>query len=205
MRQSREQPSPWFSARHRNSPAGSDFPAARLGFAQTTHTGTSSLLHTSSLLQSAASQRARTSTFTRSKKQFHQSGWDAATADGLICSGAALLLYQLFVLPAQLSTSQLSAFQGPACQNGSITALVTALWTVLFWENSSQPPQINWIWLAQRQAVQEQLQAVSAEWRFPHPKIADRCYWVKHTAGFRHKSEGSPCKSNHRQDICPLG
>lgn len=89
-------------------------------------------LHTSSL-QSVASQRARTSAFIRSKKQFHQSGQDGATADTSLDSAVVeQLCYKLFVLPAQLSTSQLSALRGPARQNGSITALVTALWIFFF-------------------------------------------------------------------------
>lgn len=153
-----------------HSPAGSDSPAIRFQALHKTLTvepAACPCLHTSSLLP-----RARSSAFIRSKKQSHQSGWAGAIADtslGSFIVEQLCLSYKLLVHPDQLSTSQLSAFQGPAHQNWSITALVTALWKVLFWENGPQPPQISWIWLVQRQAVQEQLQAVSAEWRFPHP------------------------------------
>lgn len=129
-------------------------------------------LHTSSPSWSAAPERAGSSAFIRSKKQSHPSGWAGAianTSPGSFAVERLCFSYKLLVLPAQLPTSQFSAFQGPTLQNGSITALVTALWKVLFWENSPQPLRISWICLAQRQAVREQLQAVSAEWRFPHP------------------------------------
>lgn len=68
-------------------------------------------LHTSSQPQSVASQRARTSTFTRSKKQFHQSGWDGATADTSLdsfvveqlCYCISCLCLQLnFLLPSSV-------------------------------------------------------------------------------------------------------
>lgn len=73
--------------------------------------------------------------FIRSKKQSHQSGWAGAIAGTMLGSFVVerlCLSYKLLALPAQLSTSQCSAFQRPARQNGSITALVTALWKVLF-------------------------------------------------------------------------
>lgn len=82
------------------------------------------------------------------KKRSHQPGWAGAIADTLLGSLVVeqlCLSYKLLVLPAQLSASQLSAFRGPAHQNGWVSAQVTALWKVLFWENSPQPPQISWI------------------------------------------------------------
>lgn len=164
---------------HRNTPSDSDSLAVRLVFAQTTHTRTRNMPPLPSYQLPAVGGISESKDLIRSKKQFHQSGQDGATADTSLDSVVVKqLCYKLFVLLAQLSTSQLSALQGPARQNGSITALVTALRIFFFFggENSSQPLQISWIWLAQRQAVEEQLQAVSAEWRFPHPKIADRCY-----------------------------
>lgn len=68
-------------------------------------------LHTSSQLQSVASERAWTSMFIRSKKQLHQSGWDGATADTSLdsfvveqlCYCISCLCFQLnFLLPSSV-------------------------------------------------------------------------------------------------------
>lgn len=134
------------------SPCRLQLPCHRAaGTAQNPHARASSVpcLHTSSPLQSAAPERARSSAFIRSKKQSYQPGWAGAIADTLLGSFVAeqlCLSYKLLVLPAQLFLLPSPVLsQGPAHQNVLITALVTALWKVLFWEKSLQPPQISWI------------------------------------------------------------
>lgn len=135
----------------RHSPAGSDSPAIRL---QALHKplapapAVCPCLYTSPPPQLVALEKAGSAVFIRSKRQSQQSGWAGTIADtslGSLVVERLGLSYKLLVLPAQLSTSQLNAFQGPAHQNGSIAALVTALWKVLFSENGPQPPQISWI------------------------------------------------------------
>jgi len=72
-------------------------------------------------LHSVAPKRAGSSVLIRSKKQSHQSGWAGAIAEtslGSFIMEQLCLPCKLLVLPAQLSASQLSAFQGPAHQKG---------------------------------------------------------------------------------------
>lgn len=78
-------------------------------------------LQTSSLLQLVASQRARTSAFIRSRKQFHQSGWDGATADmSLDSSVVEQLCYCISCLCFQLNFLLLSSvfFKGQHIKMG---------------------------------------------------------------------------------------
>lgn len=77
--------------------------------------------HTSSLLQSLASLGARTSTFIRSKKQFHQSGWDGAAADtSLDLLVVEQLCYCISCLCSQLNLLLLSSvlFKGQHIKMG---------------------------------------------------------------------------------------